>query len=142
MKKTGDINVALASVYRRRGDDIEFLIIKRVPHDGAFWQPVTGRIEEGETPKQAAIREVIEEVGIDIHLHVSDELMRSEWLTEDGRKGIDILHAVEVAAESRVVLSEEHEDYKWLLLEDAMQILKYENNKQSLRVIYEYAKLM
>lgn len=142
MKKTGDINIALASVYRRRGDDIEFLIIKRVPHDGDFWQPVTGRIEEGETPKQTAIREVTEEVGIDVHLHVSDELMRSEWLTEDGRKGIDILHAVEVAMDSEVILSEEHEDYRWLLIDDALKILKYDNNKKALYAIYEYAKLM
>lgn len=142
MAKTERIHIALASVYRKRDDDIEFLIIKRVPHDGDFWQPVTGGIEPGETPKQAATREVSEEVGIYNFLHVSEEIMRSEWITDDGRHGTDILHAVEVHVDSEVTLSEEHEDYMWLSLEDAIQVLKYENNKQALRAIYEYAKLM
>ena len=34
--------------------------------DPDFWQSVTGEPEEGETPYQAALREVQEEVGIDI----------------------------------------------------------------------------
>ncbi|WP_075182016.1 dihydroneopterin triphosphate diphosphatase [Pantoea sp. 1.19] len=34
--------------------------------DTAFWQSVTGSLEPGETPRDAALREVQEEVGIDI----------------------------------------------------------------------------
>ena len=38
------------------------LMLKR-RDDPDFWQSVTGSLEEGETPYQAALREVQEEVG-------------------------------------------------------------------------------
>lgn len=43
--------------------------------DPDFWQSVTGSLESGESPSQAAQREVKEEVGIDIvkeHLTLTD----------------------------------------------------------------------
>ncbi len=43
-----------------------YLLLKRVEHEGGFWQPVTGVIEPGESPIQAAIREVREETGLDL----------------------------------------------------------------------------
>ncbi len=44
--------------------DLQVLIMERADKAG-FWQSVTGSVENGETPKQAAIREVLEETGLD-----------------------------------------------------------------------------
>lgn len=44
--------------------DLKVLLLERADKAG-FWQSVTGSIEEGETPYQAAIREVQEETGLD-----------------------------------------------------------------------------
>jgi dihydroneopterin triphosphate diphosphatase len=44
--------------------DLQVLIMERVDKPG-YWQSVTGSIEGDETPKQAAIREVMEETGLD-----------------------------------------------------------------------------
>ncbi len=51
-------------VFRNVGNDIEILMIKRVPEDGGWWQSVTGMIDEGETEAQAGLREVLEETGL------------------------------------------------------------------------------
>ena len=43
--------------------DLQVLIMERADKVG-FWQSVTGSLEHNETPKQAAIREVLEETGL------------------------------------------------------------------------------
>ncbi len=45
--------------------DLQVLIMERADKAG-FWQSVTGSIEAGETPYDAAIREVAEETGIEV----------------------------------------------------------------------------
>jgi dATP pyrophosphohydrolase len=52
---------ALVLIYT---EDLQVLIMERADKNG-FWQSVTGSIEQGETPLQAAIREVREETGLD-----------------------------------------------------------------------------
>ncbi len=44
--------------------DLQVLLMERTDKAG-FWQSVTGSVEGDETPKQAAIREVMEETGLD-----------------------------------------------------------------------------
>ena len=44
--------------------ELQVLIMERGDKAG-FWQSVTGSVEGDETPKQAAIREVLEETGLD-----------------------------------------------------------------------------
>ena len=36
-------------VFRKNHNQTEFLLLKRLPTRGGFWQPVTGGVEEGET---------------------------------------------------------------------------------------------
>ncbi len=44
-------------------EDLQVLVMERADKVG-FWQSVTGSLEAGETPRQAAIREVFEETGL------------------------------------------------------------------------------
>lgn len=62
----------LVVIYARQGGRV--LMLQR-RDDPDFWQSVTGSLESGESPSQAAQREVKEEVGIDIvkeHLTLTD----------------------------------------------------------------------
>lgn len=44
--------------------DLQVLLLERADRPG-WWQSVTGSLEAGETPQQTAIREIMEETGID-----------------------------------------------------------------------------
>ena len=48
--------------------DLQVLIMERADKVG-FWQSVTGSVEGDETPQQAAMREVLEETGLDVNLY-------------------------------------------------------------------------
>jgi 8-oxo-dGTP pyrophosphatase MutT (NUDIX family) len=55
------------AIYNHFLGDYEFILLKRADNNPVYpgiWQTVTGRIEEGETALEAAIREVFEETGL------------------------------------------------------------------------------
>lgn len=134
--------VSMGVIYRRTSAEIEFLLMRRVPSDGGFWQPVTGAIEEGEHSREAAIREVGEEAGIFIDdlLHVSDEAIHEQEWGDDTVTGRDVVYAFEVPTHVQAVLSEhEHDAHDWLTLDVALERLKYDGNKESLRQVHAYA---
>ena len=45
--------------------DGQVLLLERTAERGGFWQPVTGRVEPGESPAAAARRELLEETGLE-----------------------------------------------------------------------------
>ena len=49
-------------VTRRRGQEV--LLLLRMPSGGGYWHVVAGAIEAGETPQEAAKRELWEETGL------------------------------------------------------------------------------
>lgn len=49
--------------------DLQVLLLERADHPG-WWQSVTGSLEPGESPQQTAIREILEETGIDARQHL------------------------------------------------------------------------
>ena len=132
------IDIVQGVVYRRKSGGTEFLVLKRTPEDGGFWQAVTGTIEDGEKTLETLKRELIEEAGLTTLLHVSDMLHTYEWAIED-LTGRDNVFTVEVDADVQVILNpEEHEEFRWLPLDRAVKLLKYDGNKLSMRQAAEY----
>ena len=74
---------------RAQSDDWKYLLLRRVPRLGAFWQGVTGAPEVGESLIQGAEREVLEETGFSpVKLDPIDRSyrypVRDEWRNPRG----------------------------------------------------------
>ena len=116
--------------------------MKRVPKDGGFWQAITGTVESGEEILDTVKRELVEEAGISEPMYISAKLAEYEWFnSKGGYGGRDTIFAVEVSPIAEVVISiDEHSEYKWLQIEDALALLKFDGNKKSMQLVLEHAK--
>ena len=116
------------------------LLLERADREG-FWQSVTGSLEDGETPVQAALREVAEETGI---LLAPDEL--TDWHTQNeyeiyehwrhryapgGTRNTEHVVSARIPAASPVRLSaREHRAYRWLPLAEAAHLAFSPSNRE------------
>ena len=111
--------------------------------DLEFWQSVTGTLDDGETPQQAAVREVKEETGIDIiaeRLSLIDcnESVVFEIFPHFRYKyAPNVTHCREdwfllaVKQEFEPILSE-HLAYQWLEAKQAAELTKSPNNAKAI----------
>ncbi|ATW43619.1 dihydroneopterin triphosphate diphosphatase [Glaesserella parasuis] len=118
------------------------LMIQR-QDDPTFWQSVTGTIETGETPYQTALREVREEVGIDIiaqnlALYDCKTSVKFEIFPQFRYKyAPDVTHNTEhwfllaLPDEIEPILTE-HLAYQWLSVNDAVALTKSPNNAEAI----------
>jgi dATP pyrophosphohydrolase len=119
-----------------------FLMLKRAEERGGFWQPVTGGIDEGEELKASALREVQEETGLTKHIEILEDLHFFEFETNGGFGVLkEYVFGLQVHPEAKTTISDEHSEQRWCTTEEALNLLKYENNKVGIRKIREMYKL-
>lgn len=117
--------------------DHSFLMLKRTPQRGGFWQPVTGNVEEGETFENAALREVQEELGVINIVRLIDTGYSYEF-TDNGMDQFERIFGVQVPLSAEVRLSSEHTEYRWTTKDEAINsYLKYPGNKEGLRRLHQ-----
>jgi NADH pyrophosphatase NudC (nudix superfamily) len=120
-------------VFAKSDNNYKFLIIKRVPEDGDFWQPLTESLEEGETVEECLRRGVKEELGMDEIKNVTDRIWSFPWENKRGEPNIDLVYGVEISEDSKIKINpEEHSEYKWCTFEEVLELLGKENNKKAL----------
>ena len=120
----------------------EYLLLKRSDMD--VWQGVAGGGEGEETPSEAAIREIFEETGV----LVSDvidlefvEMLSALDVAGYYRWGEEIetipeyAFYVDIASDVAIRISEEHAEYRWCGLEQALELLEWNSNKRAVRKI-------
>jgi len=121
-----------AIIFRRNGNRVEYLLLKRLPERNGFWQPITGGVEEGETQKEALCREIREETGIKNIVTILENLYYFEF--SDPNPNQEYVYGVEVSSSEEIMLdSKEHSEFRWCNFQEALQLLNWKENKEALR---------
>jgi dATP pyrophosphohydrolase len=117
----------------------EYAVFKRA--DEAFWQGIAGGGEDYETPIEAARREVFEEAKIpsgskfySLQFKSSvpaNAFAASKYWPKDLYVVPEHYFAVECNG-IEIILSREHTEFKWVLYEEALKLLKWDSNKNAL----------
>tara|TARA_B100000745_G_scaffold93787_1_gene59176 strand:+ start:5101 stop:5562 length:462 start_codon:yes stop_codon:yes gene_type:complete len=132
------IRVVDCYVYRQTDDGLKFLLMKRNLNKiyEHLWQGVAGKIEDGETAPEAAIRELKEETGFDpVKVFVADHVSRFYEVHGD-RINLVPVFGIEVNSDE-VILSEEHIDFKWVTIEEALNTLVWNGQKKGIQTVHD-----
>jgi dihydroneopterin triphosphate diphosphatase len=110
-----------------RRDD-EYLVVHRVPEAGAYWHGIAGGVEEGESPEEAAARELWEETGLEaVPTPLPTSFVYSEITVHT--------FLIDVPRGWEPELNEEHDEYAWLPRDEAVERLYWPEPKELLRTI-------
>ncbi|MBA3341682.1 MAG: Flp pilus assembly complex ATPase component TadA [Gemmatimonadaceae bacterium] len=100
------------------------------------WETVHGRLEAGERPEEAAVREVREECGLDV-LRLYNVTVQPFYLHILGTVQLAIVFAAFVDEPATVALGEEHQRYEWLAVDDALGRFVWPREREALRQIVQ-----
>jgi 8-oxo-dGTP pyrophosphatase MutT (NUDIX family) len=137
-RRAGDSPVRIETssggvVFRRASDDAQFLLI-RDPYGN--WGLPKGHLEGGETPIQAAVREVAEETGL-MDLSVVAQLPTIDWYFKDGaivvHKFCHFFLIESPVGEPCPQIDEGITECIWLPLDGALTTLSYANAREVLK---------
>lgn len=134
------------SPQRHRHDEVSAggVVVRRSPHGGGWeaclirvreaWSLPKGNLDRGETPEQAALREISEETGLPLdRLRVLGELPPAKYMyRRDGRLIGKIVHHYLVEAPADAVLRPqlaEVDEAEWVPLDEAAARVAYKDLK-------------
>ncbi|MBT9259753.1 MAG: NUDIX domain-containing protein [Clostridiales bacterium] len=107
-----------------------------------FWQPVTGGIKEGETSREACVREVYEETSLRIRVEAQFyDAIFWKIASNPRRYGIANLLGFWPPLQVRANASpEEHDDWKWVPVSAVEAELYWESNRRTWAAVRDYLR--
>ena len=130
-------------LFRRQAAQREYLVLRRTDARGGFWQPVTGRVEPGETLASAARREVLEETGQatePVALGLAEtSLMDATWFAPAAAGPVfnrEHAFAAQVETDAVQLQADEHDACAWLPFEAALPRLYWGSHRRALRHLH------
>lgn len=136
----GLFNVAVEAIIQK-GDLV--LIGQRSwnsDHAPGKWETITGRVEQGENLEAAVKREVKEETGLEVEIvapYDTFHFFRGESKVEH----LGISFWCKYKSGEVILDSAEQIDFKWLNLEQAIELVENPNIKESLRKFARISKI-
>jgi len=114
----------------------EFLVLLRSPERHGYWNPAAGGVEQGETPGEAALRELEEETGLTHPARFEPLELKLGYRRPDGGPRITVHpFSVEAPPGWEPVLNDEHVEYRWCSAEEADRLLTYPEPRDAVRAV-------
>lgn len=125
--------VQLHVARQSKENNFEFLVLLRSDYTKVFpniWQVVTGRIESNETSIQTAIRELYEETGLSPIDFWSIPYIAQFYIPGSDKIGMAPVFGCLVDYFSKVILSDEHKEFKWLGYQECIDYVLVPSHKE------------
>lgn len=107
-------------------------LLLRYPH--GHWDLPKGKIEQGESKQEAALRELKEETGLSATILDCFEEQLSYFFRHKGELISKTVYFFIAEAElGKVILSDEHIGFAWLSYQEALDRLSFDNAKEILK---------
>ena len=126
-------------LYRREDSGLKILILKRCLEDGGFWQTVTGTLEINESILDSRKRELLEEARISDAVYDEEEITRFSWNKKDWTVA-ELVYSAETKTKD-IALSNEHTEFKWVDINEAIEIVEKQNTKDCLNIFKQKMNL-
>ncbi|MGW2998737.1 NUDIX hydrolase [Streptomyces sp. NPDC001155] len=102
----------------------------------AFWQPITGGIEDGETPLQAALREIREETGLKLTESQLIEIAANLVVVISPEETIiKTLYAASTPDAKVITNPLEHQAHQWLPPAQVADVLFWGSNRDTWKLV-------
>ena len=115
----------------------QVLLLRRADTLKGIWMSAAGRVEPGEKGWQAAVREVGEETGLTPHTLYSVDMVEQFYNIARDRVVVLPVFLGFVEAGAKVRLNEEHDAFRWLSFDDAIERIEFGGQRRILRYIRE-----
>ena len=121
-------------VYRDENNQREYLILQ---YAAGHWDFPKGHMEGNETKEETAHRELFEEAGLTADIDPGFESSFSYFFMQNGSQHFKEVYFFKGKVHpGTVVLSHEHQGYRWLPYQQALELLTYDNAKQLLQEVH------
>lgn len=124
-------------VYRWADAVPQYLLLKRANNQkySGQWRMVAGKVEDGETYWEAALRELDEETGLKQTLFWTLPSVNQFYEHKSDQVLSIPAFAAEVDHDADIQLDSEHEDYKWFDIETATERIYWPEQRRLLRLL-------
>ncbi|CAH1164246.1 unnamed protein product [Phaedon cochleariae] len=126
-------------IFRRFSTDIEYLLLQ-TSYGIHHWTPPKGHVDPGESEMETALRETVEESGLHKEdLKIFEDCKKVLTYQVKGKpKTVYYWLAELVNQNAQVKLSHEHQDFKWLGLEDACKLAEFKEMQETFHHCEQY----